>query len=94
MPQMKVGHLRAIPAPSLDVVTKLGEIGRELTKRNEGISPEEQAEIDRVVATGFALTSDELLRMRQDSSRWTAKNDKSTNDDAPKKGARSGKSGQ
>jgi hypothetical protein len=87
MPQMKIGHLRAIPAPPRDVIARLAHIGRELTDRNEGITPERQAEIDEVVASGFSLTSIELRRMGADAVRWSAKTENApTGPVVPKKG--------
>lgn len=75
MPQMKIGHLRAIPAPPSDVVTKLDQVGRALTDRNDGITPEEQTAIDEIVALGFGVTGGELLRMKRDSVRWSGKSE-------------------
>jgi hypothetical protein len=73
MPQMKIGHLRAIPAPPHEVVVELTEIGRALSTRNEGITREDQQALDEIVARGFGLTADELARMVCDSTRWAAK---------------------
>jgi hypothetical protein len=85
MPQMKIGHLRAIPAPSSDVVAELTQIGRTLSERNEGLTQEEQQSIDRVVARGFGLTAAEVERMQRDSDRWGAKAAVSKADAAPAK---------
>lgn len=73
MPQIKIGHLRAIPAPPPHTVDDLEKVGRELTARNQGIAPEEQAILDEIVALGFGLTHAELQRMKVDSARWSGK---------------------
>jgi hypothetical protein len=66
MPQMKVGHLRSIPAPPSDaLVAALEELGHKFSKRNIGASEDEQARIDMLVADAFDLTGDE--RQRQTS---------------------------
>jgi hypothetical protein len=95
MPQLKIGHLRAIPAPPKDVVDALSSVGAQLTERNDGISTGEQALIDRIVALGFGITADELVRMKQDSVRWAVKTEitsevdpMETKDAAPAKKAR------
>jgi hypothetical protein len=89
MPQVKIGHLRAIPAPPKNVVTALAEIGARLTRRNAGISGVEQAEIDQIVALGFGLTPDELLRIKNDAPRWSRKTEESSpNGNDGKKGVR------
>lgn len=82
MPQMKIGHLRAIPAPPTDVVAKLEAIGRDLSVRNQGITPDEQETIDDIVATGFALDAKELARMRTDAARWVPKANRSNEEQA------------
>jgi hypothetical protein len=60
MPQMKIGHLRSIPAPPRrDLVPTLAESGETLSDRNTGITGAERALLDGVVAEMFRLTSDE-----------------------------------
>src|SRR5690606_27427843 len=76
MPQMKIGHLRSIPAPPRHVVFELDDIGRALSERNDGMTCEEQGMLDEIVARGFGLTADELRRMLDDSKRWAAKTGK------------------
>jgi hypothetical protein len=75
MPQMKIGHLRAIPAPPPTVVGRLAVIGRALSVRNSSICQHEQNEIDEIVGAGFGLGELEITRMRADAVRWTAKSD-------------------
>lgn len=64
MPQMKIAHLRALPAPEAGsrAVVELEGMGRMIGLRNEGIRPEEQEEIDRLA--GEALGLGEAARER------------------------------
>jgi hypothetical protein len=64
MPQVKVGHLRALPAPSAQVVARLAEIGRSLSAGNRGISEPEREELDREVAAGLGVGPEALGRIR------------------------------
>lgn len=67
MPQMKIGHLRGIPAPPGNaVVDALGRIGDEVSNRNAGASDDERARIDALVGGAFDLTNDE----RACQARW------------------------
>lgn len=60
MPQMKIGHLRSLPAPpSLALVPVLEGLGQKLSEKNAGASPEEQAGIDAVVGDAFDLSKHE-----------------------------------
>ena len=69
MPQVKIGHLRAIPAPpTRSIVPKLAEIGERLARRNEGIDEASQRAIDELVADAFDLTKEERARIE----RWAA----------------------
>lgn len=62
MPQMKIGHLRSIPAPpSRDLVPTVVELGAALSERNAGIGAAERVLIDSVVAEMFGLTPDERV---------------------------------
>jgi len=70
MPQVKVGHLRALPSPPRSIVADLVRIGHELSARNEGISLEQQSILDVTVAYGFGLDDEEFTRMRADANRW------------------------
>lgn len=72
MPQMKIGHLRAIPAPPLDWVPILAAMGEHLSARNDGIREHEQRALDEAVARAFALSSAELERMWRDRKAWSA----------------------
>lgn len=62
MPQVKVGHLRALPAPDARVVPALNEFGERLGDANRGISENERAELDTVVADGLGI-ADAALEM-------------------------------
>jgi hypothetical protein len=57
MPQLKIGHLRALPAPppASPARASLEQIGRALGERNTGASPAEQAQIDALVADALGL---------------------------------------
>lgn len=64
MPQMKISHLRSIPAPPrrADELQQLTEMGRELGGRNTGITGPEQESLDGLVARLWGL--DEVARAR------------------------------
>ena len=64
MPQLKIGHLRALPAPlrGSPALAALEQLGRELGARNTGISAAEQAAIDELAAD--ALDLDAAARAR------------------------------
>jgi hypothetical protein len=71
MPQVKIGHLRAVPAPpSRRLVDALATIGSNLSARNTGIADGEQAAIDALVegVVGFDLSDYEQALIR----RWAA----------------------
>jgi hypothetical protein len=70
MPQVKIGHLRAIPAPPSSIVGALTELGATLSLRNEGITPEAQATLDALVAEGFGLSDSQRARIARDSVKW------------------------
>jgi hypothetical protein len=71
MPQLKVGHLRATPAPpTRSLVRELTRLGAELSRRARGIAPEEQALLDRLVADAFRLSADERARVEQAKPLW------------------------
>jgi len=56
MPQVKIAHLRALPAPrSPEAVPPIEELGRQLGLRNAGISASEQAILDALVADALEL---------------------------------------
>lgn len=64
MPQLKIGHLRATPAPPrAALIATLAEIGRHYSRRNVGIEPEEQRKLDRLVCDAFELESTERDRI-------------------------------
>lgn len=56
MPQVKIAHLRSLPAPrSRNAFVKIEDLGRAIGQRNSGISPTEQAELDALVAEALEL---------------------------------------
>lgn len=62
MPQLKIGHLRALPAlPSKSPRAReaLDELGRSLASRNAGVGVRERAELDALVADIFSLDGSE-----------------------------------
>ncbi len=72
MPQVKIGHLRSIPAPhDKAVIAALADLGATWSKRNSGIDSDEQRRLDEIVASGLALSRDDLERMRHDAKAWS-----------------------
>ncbi|MBI5832918.1 MAG: N-6 DNA methylase [Armatimonadetes bacterium] len=57
MPQVKIGHLRALPAPRHDYVAALGELGARLSAGNAGISASEQGELDALASEALGLSA-------------------------------------
>ncbi len=58
LPQLKVGHLRSLPAPvthNANVLSRLEKLGLELATRNYGIQEYERAILDDCVGTLYAL---------------------------------------
>ena len=70
MPQVKVGQLRALPAPPVGVREALRAWGERLGTRNDGITPDEQRALDDLVFDALGLTPDERARVRRDAARW------------------------
>ncbi len=72
MPQVKIGHLRAIPAPvDPAAIERIAAFGQAWSLRNEGLSVEEQTRLDATVAEALGLTPGDLARMRRDASAWS-----------------------
>ena len=72
MPQVKIGHLRGIPAPrEVEVVARVAEMGAAWSARNQRIGEGEQRELDAVVARGLGLGDGDLERMRRDARAWS-----------------------
>jgi hypothetical protein len=66
MPQLKVAHLRATPAPpSLTLKNALAAFGKDLSARGRGIRHDEQAELDAFVADAFELDEKERKRLAE-----------------------------
>jgi hypothetical protein len=64
MPQLKIQHLRSLPAPpNPRLVAELERAGTELSSRNRGVETGEQRALDRRVAEAFELTAREEERM-------------------------------
>ena len=65
MPQMKIAHLRALPAPprSSPAVALLDRLGRELGARNTGIRAAEQEAIDGLAADALGLPASARARI-------------------------------
>ncbi|MGK3999011.1 Eco57I restriction-modification methylase domain-containing protein [Sorangium sp. So ce1024] len=62
MPQVKIAHLRAIPAPSpgrADLIAALDALGRELGPANAGLPVAARRHLDAVVATMLEMTEEE-----------------------------------
>jgi Eco57I restriction-modification methylase len=62
MPQLKIAHLRALPALPREqarLVAELERAGTSLSSRNLGIAPGERAELDRLVCDAFALDAEQ-----------------------------------
>ncbi len=62
LPQLKVGHLRSLPAPvrtDPSVLSELEELGMELASRNQGILDSERELLDAHVAALYELSADE-----------------------------------
>jgi hypothetical protein len=66
MPQLKIAHLRAVPAPPLrgDAGEALTRIGRALGERNSGITGPEQDELDALVGEILSLDESAQARIR------------------------------
>jgi len=64
MPQLKIAHLRATPAPpTRSLVHALAAFGAELSSRGRGIFAKEQSELDELVADAFELDEKERKRL-------------------------------
>jgi hypothetical protein len=65
MPQLKILHLRSIPAPrDPGLVADLERAGAEFSSRNRGLASEEQEALDGRVADAFDLTRSERDKVR------------------------------
>lgn len=58
MPQVKIGHLRSLPAPC-GAVAELAALGDRLGARGSGITDSERTDLDRVVGDALALDEGE-----------------------------------
>ncbi len=64
MPQLKIGHLRATPAPDRALIEDLAAIGAELSARPGAVGRADQARLDARVADAFDLDGSERDRLR------------------------------
>ncbi|HEY4117064.1 MAG TPA: N-6 DNA methylase [Byssovorax sp.] len=64
MPQLKIGHLRATPAPPASAIEALSRAGAELGARNRGATPQELDAIDALVADALVLEAPERALVR------------------------------
>lgn len=55
MPQVKVRHLRALPAPPESTVARLHELGEGLSQSNRGITDAERSDLDEQVAAALGI---------------------------------------
>lgn len=67
MPQVKIGHLRRMPLPNVSAafLAELSRLGEGLARRNDGVSAEEQAQIDDAVARAWSCSDAERTRMAE-----------------------------
>ncbi len=63
MPQVKIGHLRALPAPGAAVLEPLERLGSELIARNRGITGAERSTLDALVAEALGVRGSALARV-------------------------------
>ncbi|MEJ7727781.1 MAG: N-6 DNA methylase [Polyangiaceae bacterium] len=68
MPQVKVAHLRALPAPPPSVAAELEALGARLGARNRGADAEAQRDLDTLAAGALGLDAAE----RATVARWAA----------------------
>jgi hypothetical protein len=70
MPQLKIGHLRALPAVPPGAHSALANLGRALGQRNSGISASERTELDAIVFDALQLSQEERSLVEA----WSAAN--------------------
>ncbi len=71
IPQVKIGHLRGIPAPrNTSTIAILAALGTTWSARNSGITVPEQSHLDQTVADDLALSHGDLARMHRDAAGW------------------------
>ncbi len=62
LPQLKVGHLRSLAAPTVrdsEALAALEKLGKGISQRNKGIEDSERTELDRRVSKIYGLTQQE-----------------------------------
>jgi hypothetical protein len=73
MPQVKIAHLRALCAPppsKAELIERLAAMGRRVGEANAGITEEDRAEVEALVAEALDLTHEEQRCVEA----WAAKN--------------------
>ncbi len=66
MPQVKIGHLRSLPrCEKAGLAAALTKIGSEIGRRNAGIEPERQEELDALVSSALGLSARECERIER-----------------------------
>jgi hypothetical protein len=67
MPQLKIAHLRALPAPPRGApeLVELERQGRAMGERNDGIEESEQQTIDSLAAAALGLGADAMARIAE-----------------------------
>jgi hypothetical protein len=70
MPQVKIGHLRSLPAPPASVRGELHRIGEALAARNTGLTADEQMALDDLAVAAFGLSPAERARITFDAEKW------------------------
>lgn len=64
IPQLKIGHLRAIPSPPSEaLVRELAQLGETLCAKNAGLDEASQRAIDDMVSRAFDLSEEERERI-------------------------------
>jgi hypothetical protein len=72
MPQVKIGHLRAIPAPTClnpKLRDSLGKLGERLIERNAGLQDRDRARLDDMIFECYGLSTEQRATV---TSGWTA----------------------
>lgn len=59
MPQVKIAHLRALPAPDRRCIEGLAVLGQRLGGSNSGINDDERAELDALAFEGLGFTPEQ-----------------------------------
>ncbi len=63
MPQVKVGHLRMLPAPDESFLAPLSELGCLIVESGSGITDEQRAELDALAGKALSMEEDILSKV-------------------------------